>query len=54
MIVVRKLRGGVGQDARQHGLGGAAQQRPELGGAVDVEQHELAAVRRQMGIERRR
>ena len=43
----------VGQDARQHGLGGAAQQQAELGGAIEVEQHELAAVRRQQGIEAR-
>ena len=39
------------QDARQRGLGGGAQQRPELRRAVDVEQHEFAAVGRQVRVE---
>ena len=54
MIVETIAVAGRRQDARQDGLGAGAEQRTELGGAINIEQDELAAVRRQMGIEGRK
>ena len=51
MITVRNLRGGGARMRDRTVSERAAQQRAQLGAAVDVEQDELAAVRRQLGIE---
>ena len=48
----REIARRIGQQPLQHVVAVRAEQRTEAGAAIQVEQHELAAVRRQMGIER--